>query len=166
MRKLPLTACAVFAIAIAGCGGSPTSPQPTDVRTSANGAVVGNPPTPAPPVDPIPTPPAPTPAPAPAPAPPTPAPEPTPAPPTVETWQATVDVQRATPGNALPPTFTVTVRGDQMRFGPLEVTILARDGKHIYARKGTALTIEIDDDKWTVTSVEVFATGTISYAAP
>ena len=164
MRTLSLTACAVFAIATAGCGGSPTSPQPTDVRASTNGAAVGNLPTPGPPADPSPAPPAPTPG--PAPAPPSPAPEPTPAPQTVETWQAAVDVQRATPGNALPQTFTVTVRGDQMKFGPLEVTILARDGKHIYARKGTALTIEIDDDKWTVTSVEVFATGTISYPAP
>jgi hypothetical protein len=66
----------------------------------------------------------------------------------------------------LPATFTVTVRGDQMMFGPLEVTILVRQGTHIYARKGTGLTIQIDDDKWTVTSVEVFATGTISYSAP
>jgi ATP-dependent protease HslVU (ClpYQ) peptidase subunit len=53
-----------------------------------------------------------------------------------------------------------------MMFGPLEVTILVRQGTHIYARKGTGLTIQIDDDKWTVTSVEVFATGTISYSAP
>jgi hypothetical protein len=66
----------------------------------------------------------------------------------------------------LPANFTVTVRGDQMMFGPLEVTILVRQGTHIYARKGTGLTIQIDDDKWTVTSVEVFATGTISYSAP
>ncbi len=67
---------------------------------------------------------------------------------------------------ALPADFTVTVRGDQMQFGPLEVTILAREGTHIYARKGTGLTIQIDDNSWTVTSVDVFATGTISYTNP
>jgi len=49
-----------------------------------------------------------------------------------------------------------------MKFGPLEVTILVRQGNHIYARKGQEVTIEIDDGKWTVTSVPVFATGTIS----
>ena len=49
-----------------------------------------------------------------------------------------------------------------MRFGPFEVTILARQGNHIYARKGQEVTIQIDDGKWTVTSVDVFASGTIS----
>lgn len=49
-----------------------------------------------------------------------------------------------------------------MRFGPLEVTILARKGNHIYARKGQEITIQIDDGTWTVTSVDVFASGTIS----
>jgi hypothetical protein len=152
MAKLSLTGIAVFALLTAACGGSPTSPTTVDIRAAANPAAGANDPTPAPPA-PTPTPPAPAPGPA--------APEPPGD--TVETWSATVDVQRAAPGNELPATFTVTVRGDQMQFGPLEVTILARDGRHIYARKGTALTIEIDDEKWTVTSVEVFATGTISY---
>ena len=73
-----------------------------------------------------------------------------------------MDVQRAEPGKALPPTFTVTIQGDHMRFGPLEVTILARQGGHIYARKGQEITIQIDDGQWTVTSVDVFASGTIS----
>jgi hypothetical protein len=85
----------------------------------------------------------------------------------VETWHATVEVQRAAdPKDALPETFTVTIRGTQMMFGPLEVTMLARDGNHIYARKGQDITIEIDDGKFTVTSVPVFATGMISYSAP
>jgi hypothetical protein len=75
-----------------------------------------------------------------------------------------VDTQRAEPKNALPSTFTVTIRGDQMAFGPLNVTIVAREGTHIYARNGTALTVQIDDGKWTLSSVEVFATGTISQA--
>jgi hypothetical protein len=149
---------ALCAMLTGACGGSPTSPQPIDVRANASGADV---PAPAP---------GPAPAPAPSPAEPAPAPSPSPAPSPgspVETWYATVDVQRASsPDNALPATFTVTVSGDQMMFGPLEVKILVRQGAHIYARKGTELTIQIDDGKWTVTSVDVFATGTISYSAP
>jgi len=165
MVKLSLTGSLAVAVICAACGGSPTSP--TFDRASTKGTDVAGAPTPAPsPVDPIP--PAPAPPAPPAPAPGTPVPTPAPAPPgdPAETWHATVDVQRASPGSALPPTFTVTVHGDQMRFGSLEVTILARDGHHIYARKGQELTIQIDDDKWTVTSVEVFATGTISYTEP
>jgi hypothetical protein len=141
----------------AACGGSPTSPQTINPKAAAQPDVATNP-APTPP-SPAPEPPAPSPAPAPAP--------PAPAPPTdrVETWYATVDVQRASPGHALPPTFDVTVRGDQMQFGPLEVTILVRQDAHIYARKGQEITIQIDDEKWTVTSVDVFATGTIAYTA-
>jgi hypothetical protein len=152
MKKLFATATTVVAVLGAACGGSPTAPQSSEMRTNPPVADVGSAPTPAPPANPVPTP-APSPAPAPA---------PVPTPDSTETWTATVDVQRATPGSALPPTFTVTIRGDQMRFGPLEVTILARQGNHMYARKGQEITIEIDDGKWTVTSVDVFATGTLS----
>ena len=158
MVKFSAAAFAVFATLASACGGSPTSPGPLDSRANAKGASVGDAPAP-PPAAPAPTAPAPAPQP---PSPPAPSPEDA-----TETWQATVEVQRAaSPNNALPSTFTVTVRGDQMLFGPLEVKILAREGRHIYARKGTELTIQIDDDKWTVTSVEVFATGTISYSTP
>src|SRR6266540_2121586 len=156
MLKFSMPALVVCAALATACGGSPTGPQPIELRASTNGTDVGNAPAP-PPADP--TTPAPTPTPAPAPT-----PAPTPAPPTspVETWHAHVDVQRASSADvALPADFTVTVRGDQMQFGPLEVTILAREGTHIYARKGTGLTIQIDDNSWTVTSVDVFATGTI-----
>ena len=155
--KLSLTGMAAVAVLTAACGGSPTSPQTFDSRAATSHVDAANNPTPAPP--------APEPVPSPSPSPsPSPAPTPAPAPPSdgTETWYATVDVQRATPGSALPPTFTVTIRGDQMRFGPLEVTILAHQGDHIYARKGQEITIQIDDGKWTVTSVDVFATGTLS----
>jgi hypothetical protein len=152
--KLSLTGMAAVAVLTAACGGSPTSPQSFDTRADTSHVDASN--NPAPPAPPAPAPPAPVPTPSPAPAP--------PAPPSAgaETWSATVDVQRATPGSALPPTFDVTITGDQMKFGPLEVTILTRQGDHIYARKGQNITIQIDDGKWTVTSVPVFATGTIT----
>lgn len=159
MAKLSVAALVVCAGLTAACGGSPTSPQPPGVSASTSGVNAPNAPAP-PPSNPSPTAPAPAPSPEPAPA---------PTPPTnpVETWLAVVDVQRAASASAeLPPTFTVTVRGDQMQFGPLEVTILARQGRHIYARKGVGLTIQIDDNTWTVTSVELFAAGTISYSTP
>ena len=159
MSKLSMAAVAVCAALVTACGGSPTSPQPIAIRAAANGTDVGNAPAP-PSANPT------TPAPSPTPVPP---PAPTPAPPAdpVETWHAHVDVQRAASADvALPVDFTVTVRGDQMQFGPLEVTILAREGTHIYARKGTGLTIQIDGGSWTVTSVDVFATGTLSYTNP
>jgi hypothetical protein len=166
MLKVSVAAVAVCAALATACGGSPTAPQSIDVRTTQSGTDAGSAPVPP---SANPTTPAPAPAPPPSPAPaPAPAPAPEPAPPTdVETWYAHVDVQRASsPAVALPADFTVTVRGDQMQFGSLNVTILVRQGTHIYARKGQEITIEIDDGKWTVTSVDVFATGTISYTAP
>jgi hypothetical protein len=166
MLKVSVAAVAVCAALATACGGSPTAPQSIDVRTTQSGTDAGSAPVPP---SANPTTPAPAPAPPPSPAPaPAPAPAPEPAPPTdVETWHAHVDVQRASsPAVALPADFTVTVRGDQMQFGSLNVTILVRQGTHIYARKGQEITIEIDDGKWTVTSVDVFATGTISYTAP
>jgi hypothetical protein len=153
LMKRSLTGIVIVGMFAAACGGSPTSPQTITAKAAVQPDVANNPaPTP-----PSPEPPTPSPAPAP----------PAPAPPTdsVETWHATVDVQRASPGHALPSTFDVTVRGDQMEFGPLEVTILVRQDTHIYARKGQEITIQIDDEKWTVTSVDVFATGTISYTS-
>lgn len=163
MLKHSVTAMTVVAALTAACGGSPTSPKVVDVQKSAD---VVNAPVPVPPAPPTPAPAPDSPMPSPAPAPaPTPAPDPPSAP--VETWHAHVDTQRASsPDVALPADFAVTIRGDQMRFGPLQVTILARDGTHIYARKGQEITIQIDDGKWTVTSVDVFAAGTISYTNP
>lgn len=154
MVKLLFTAVIAASVATAACGGSPTSPQPISPRSVADVSAPTGPATPPDPAPALPVPPAPIPAPAPAPAPTNP----------VETWHATVDVQHASsPAAELPATFTITVSGDRIHFGPLEATILAREGTHLYARNGVALTIQIDGNAWTVTSADLFASGTLTY---
>ena len=166
MVKLSAAAIVFFLCATvnAACGGSPTTPEPVQVRANNDAVVVPTPaptPAPEPPAAPAPESPAPAPMPAPSPGP---GPAPAPVPDPVETWQATVAVQRASvPTAQLPSAFAITVRGTTIQFGPFDATILSREGAHLYARKGVGLTIEIHNDDWTLTSVDVFATGKITY---